>query len=57
VLKSGGRVKYIQLDATNEDRIKAAAIQAEQILGERGLDVLINNAGMLKYTPGGIASM
>lgn len=57
VLKSGGRVKYIQLDATNEASIKKAATQAEQILGEKGLDVLINNAGMLNYTPEGIASM
>ena len=57
MLKSGGRAKYIQLDATNEASIKKAAIQAEQILGEKGLDVLINNAGMLKYTPGGITSM
>jgi NAD(P)-dependent dehydrogenase (short-subunit alcohol dehydrogenase family) len=57
VLKSGGRAKYIQLDATNEAMIKESATEAEQILGEKGLDVLINNAGMLNFTPGGIASM
>jgi NAD(P)-dependent dehydrogenase (short-subunit alcohol dehydrogenase family) len=57
VLKSEGRVKHIQLDATNEASIKKAATQAEQALGEKGLDVLINNAGILKFTPEGIASM
>lgn len=44
VLKSGGGVKYIQLDATNEASIKTAATQAEQTMGGKGLDVLINNA-------------
>jgi NAD(P)-dependent dehydrogenase (short-subunit alcohol dehydrogenase family) len=57
MLKSRGRVKYIQLDAVNEASIKKAATQVEQTLGVRGLDVLINNAGMLKFTPEGIASM
>jgi NAD(P)-dependent dehydrogenase (short-subunit alcohol dehydrogenase family) len=57
VFKSGGRVKYIHLDATNEASIKKAATQAEQTLGEKRLDARINNAGMLKFTPEGIASM
>ncbi|PMD19907.1 putative short chain oxidoreductase [Hyaloscypha hepaticicola] len=39
VLKSGGRVKYIQLDATNEASIKTAATQAEQTMGGKGLDL------------------
>jgi NAD(P)-dependent dehydrogenase (short-subunit alcohol dehydrogenase family) len=57
VLKSGGRVKYIQLDATNESSIQGAVVEAENILGEKGLDVLINNAGILRFALDGITSM
>ncbi len=57
MLKSGGRVKYIQLDATNEASTKKAATQAEQALGEKGFHVLINNSGMLKFTHEGTVSM
>jgi NAD(P)-dependent dehydrogenase (short-subunit alcohol dehydrogenase family) len=57
VSKSGGRVKYIQLDATNESSIQGAVVAAEKILGERGLDVLVNNAGILRFAFDGITSM
>lgn len=55
--KSGGRVKFIQLETTNETSIKNAVTESEKILGEKGLDVLINNAGIQRFAPDGIASM
>jgi len=57
VSNSDGRVVYIQLDTTDEYSIKSAVIEAEKVLGEKGLDVLINNAGILRFAPDGIASM
>lgn len=55
--KSEGRVRFVQLDTTNEASIKNAVAEAENILGRKGLDVLINNAGILRNAPDGIASM
>ena len=40
------RFQYVQLDVTNEDSIQQAVQHAAQILDGRGLDVLINNAGI-----------
>jgi len=57
VQKSGERVKFVQLETTNETSIKNAVAEAEKILGEKGLDVLVNNAGILRFAPDGIASM
>jgi NAD(P)-dependent dehydrogenase (short-subunit alcohol dehydrogenase family) len=41
-----GRVQFIQLDVEDQTSIDRAATQASGILGTRGLDVLINNAGI-----------
>ena len=37
----------IQLDVTDEQSIKAAANSTSAILGDKGLDFLINNAGIV----------
>ena len=50
-------MKFIQLETTNETSIKNAVTESETILGEKGLDVLINNAGIQRFAPDGIASM
>lgn len=39
-----GRVIYLHLDVTNDISCSKAAIKVGQIVGEKGLDVLINNA-------------
>jgi NAD(P)-dependent dehydrogenase (short-subunit alcohol dehydrogenase family) len=57
VQKSEGRVKYIQLDTTNDSSIKNAVAEVQRILEGKGLDVLINNAGISRYVPNGIVSM
>src|ERR1700743_791043 len=49
---SNGRVSLTVCDMTNEESVKAWAGGVSDALGESGLDVLINNAGIL--TPGPI---
>ncbi|KAL8765506.1 MAG: hypothetical protein Q9209_007440 [Squamulea sp. 1 TL-2023] len=55
--KSPGRVLFVQLDVTDEASIKQAAAKVEANLEGRGLDVLINNAGVCQYAADGIKSM
>src|SRR6202041_1140425 len=49
---SGGRVSLTVCDMTREDSVKAWAAGLSDALGDSGLDILINNAGIL--TPGPI---
>ena len=49
---SGGRVSLAVCDITKEAGVKAWAAGVSSALGDRGLDILINNAGIL--TPGPI---
>ena len=57
VKKASGRVVFLQLDVTSEPSIQQAAAEVEANLAGKGLDVLINNAGVCQYTSGGIQSM
>jgi NAD(P)-dependent dehydrogenase (short-subunit alcohol dehydrogenase family) len=41
-----GRVIFISLDVTDNVSCEKAASKVQQIVGEKGLDVLINNAGV-----------
>ena len=43
----GDRVRYVHLDVTSEDEWQAAVEQTEREFGK--LDVLVNNAGILKF--------
>ncbi|CAO1604790.1 hypothetical protein XANCAGTX0491_008331 [Xanthoria calcicola] len=54
---SSGRVVVVKLDVTNEASIKQAAAEVEASLQGKGLDVLINNAGVCHYTADGVQSM
>src|ERR1700751_4802269 len=49
---SGGRVSLTVCDMTKEESVQACAREVSDALGDSGLDVLINNAGIL--TPGPI---
>ena len=49
---SGGRVSLTVCDMTKEESVKAWAGGVSDALGDSGLDILINNAGIL--TPGPI---
>jgi NAD(P)-dependent dehydrogenase (short-subunit alcohol dehydrogenase family) len=55
--QSAGRVIVIKLEVTNETSIKQAATEVEDRLGGKGLDVLINNAGVCDYTPDGVKTL
>jgi NAD(P)-dependent dehydrogenase (short-subunit alcohol dehydrogenase family) len=57
---SAGKVVFVKLDAADETSVKAASIAVKETLSVRGmvgLDVLVNNAGMMCWTPEGIAAM
>ena len=55
--ESSGRVVFVKLDATSVAGAKEAVKETEHLLGSQGLDVLINNAGILNATPNGITTM
>ncbi|KAF7561809.1 hypothetical protein G7046_g2352 [Stylonectria norvegica] len=57
VSSSNGRVQAVPLDVTDPESVKKAASQVEKSLGGKGLDVLYNNAGVMNWTPNGIATM
>lgn len=57
IKSSGGRICFVQLDVTNDQSIGAATEQVAQQLGDKGLDVLINNAGIQIFEKGGASGM
>ncbi|KAF4981469.1 hypothetical protein FZEAL_2712 [Fusarium zealandicum] len=54
---ASGRVELVQLDVSSQESIKQAAGHVEASLGDKGLDVLLNVAGVTAYTPEGIHTM
>ncbi|GMR62546.1 hypothetical protein PMAYCL1PPCAC_32741 [Pristionchus mayeri] len=48
---SSPKLHIIQLEVVNEESIAAAAKKVAEIVGEKGLDILINNAGIGYVTP------
>ncbi|KAK2827854.1 hypothetical protein FQN49_007278 [Arthroderma sp. PD_2] len=57
IAKSAGRIELVPIDVTSEEKVKKAADQVEKILGDKGLDVLINGVGVMNFTPNGIETM
>jgi NAD(P)-dependent dehydrogenase (short-subunit alcohol dehydrogenase family) len=57
VSESKGRVEFVPLEVTDEEQVQKAASLTANILGDNGLDVLINNAGIMPFTPGGAPHM
>lgn len=55
--ESSGRVVIIPAEVTDENTVQEAADKVKGIVGDKGLDVLINNAGIMNYTPDGIETM
>lgn len=54
---SSGRVELVKLDVTNQSSIQEAVKSVEGKLQGKGLDYLINNAGVLESTPAGLEGM
>ncbi|BCS02775.1 SDR family oxidoreductase [Aspergillus luchuensis] len=57
VAQSPGRVHHVSMDVENKDSIQTAVATVESVLLGKGLDVLINNAGIMPSTRGGIENM
>ncbi|KAH7411239.1 dehydrogenase [Cadophora sp. MPI-SDFR-AT-0126] len=57
ISESFGRVEFVPLEVTSEESAKEAFQLVEQSLGSKGLDVLINNAGIPSHTEGDIENM
>lgn len=55
--KSSGKVVIVKLDTTSLESAKQAAAEVESHLEGKGLDVLINNAGVMPASPNGIVTM
>lgn len=52
-----GRVEMVRLDVTDQKSALEAASEVEGKLQGRGLDYLINNAGVADYSPTGVEGM
>lgn len=48
---SSGRVEFVPLEVTSQESVKAAVSSVEASLNGKGLDVLINNAGIANFGP------
>jgi short-subunit dehydrogenase len=46
-----GRLDIVRLDVTNEEDVKRAAREVDALTGNRGVDVLVNNAGYGQMGP------
>lgn len=57
IAESNGRVEFVPIDVTSDQSVKQAFETVKNALGSNGLDVLINNAGIMSYTKGGIENM
>lgn len=54
---SGRKIVFLNVEVTKPASIAAAVEVVQKRLDGRGLEVLINNAGMQPYTPGGTPAM
>lgn len=57
IKSSSGRVVFVELDVSSKRSIESAVRNVEAFLAGKGLDVLINNAGIMNWTKDGIESM
>lgn len=57
VTKSNGKIIVLKMDVTDEESIKKVVPEVEAKLEGKGLDILINSAGIAQYAPNGVKSM
>ncbi|EAW09068.1 SDR family oxidoreductase [Aspergillus clavatus NRRL 1] len=51
------RIEWVRCDTTDPQSVQDAAAQVQRRLQGRGLDVLVNNAGVMPHTRGGVGNM
>lgn len=54
---SARRVQIAKLDVTDESSVKGGVAAVERQLQEKGLDYLVNNAGVSDWSPTGLEGM
>lgn len=57
VSKYSGRVQQVKIYVTDEASTKQAAAEVEKQLDGKGLDVLVNGAGIISFAANGIETM
>ncbi|KAK4088073.1 hypothetical protein Purlil1_7552 [Purpureocillium lilacinum] len=57
IADSSGRVQAVSVDVTSENSVKGAAAKVEHGLGNKGLDAVVNAAGVMDFVPDGIEHM
>ncbi len=57
IQESTGRVIFVPLEVTDKNMVKEAVVKVENVVGDDGLDVLVNNAGIINYAPDKIEQM
>ena len=55
--QSNGRVVHVPVQITEKTSIEEAVAKVSDKLGDKGLDVLVNNAGVMPFTEGGVEKM
>lgn len=55
--KYPSRVKFVQLDVSDDKSVEEAARSVQRELNGGGLDVLVNNAGIMPWIQGGVENM
>ncbi|KAJ5087149.1 hypothetical protein N7456_010765 [Penicillium angulare] len=54
---SSGRVELVKLDVADQKSATKAVGEVERVLQGKGLDFLINNAGLMDWSPAGVEGM
>ncbi|KAJ5281984.1 hypothetical protein N7478_007356 [Penicillium angulare] len=54
---SSGRVELVKLNVSDQKSVSEVAGEVERVLQGKGLDFLINNAGVMDYSPTGVEGM
>ena len=52
VAQSAGKIVYIEMDTIDQNSVDQAVVTVQEHLGDRGLDYLVNNAGIGGFAPG-----
>jgi len=57
VAQSNGRVVFVPLEVTDEASVTQSAKEAQSILGQSSLDILVNCAGVAAFLDGKVTQM